>query len=1534
MKDFGVAFNSALQSGAISGARYALEVVWDTSNTSVFFSHESTGWTQGGRLFPGVLTGEISSTSQEIAPDNYRTTVGSLGCTLIDLSEVVTNELNERIQNFAYSKAQLRLYVNLTETYTKVATFNGDTFDYNRAKGTYRLKGRDTWSTAKEDAFRVRKTKLSSGLSADPIQSIAVVDSELFAYVDDVMLGGGPSHIRIQDEIILFAGISPGFITNINREEFGTEATSYEDDGMSERPDVSEVIAWFNTRVVDLICLILTGRELTGPPQWPVHWHLGFDRDTQIDIGSFQNIGEDIIDIRTRGVIQEPKQAKSYIESQCLPLIGCVILVNPDGTLRLRRLSNSLNSGAGSMVLNENNLRSIKNYGYKAQSVKNTFTINWNYPALEGDPTRIFTTLDSASIARYGSKEAKPLDLELLHGTIHTQDVLEAIISYQRERLVDPPIEVQVDGLSSLTRLDPGDLVQLQWAGMSDVAGNDTSQIDRTFEVRSVSVDWRSLRASLKLFGSTAEPPAISAFTPVLADSFYTSEGTPLPSVTNGELIGDIGLTAGTYYVDGDFLIPAGRSLSIAGTTQLRIKGTLTVEGTITGTGRGLSGGFRADRPSSIQDLSSEAARDIPAAVGGYVGTTRGSDAINGSVFATTSRVTRSGDRVAPVSEGRHTEAPFLVLTNQGGVSLSGLPANCVGIPGAAGQFARTRLLNATHRANDDEVIWTAGGDGGASAAGLILIVRGLVINPPGAIHLDGIDGSDAPADTQFTQTPLRGGGGAGGSGGACYVLFDGIGQATETGGYLITSRRGAPGAGSGSDLGLPSIEQRLAHVRFQTIPPAATPLPDPVQVVDFVATASTTLVLVSATNGLVDQVAYGADPVIIGARTVLGQDISNEATYSLNSVTGSATITVNSTTGLVGITQIGPDRVSVILGATIGTRAKFIGVTFMSVPTVVPVWRRIAVTGQSNAVGATATPILSTTVPNGLDAVRVNNGNNALEPAVATSLEDPTYGIAYTLAALTGERAIVNTTGISGAAYEDIKPGAIPETFSHKNLLDDSQAVENARLTQQVRTSLVVIHGETDQDQGNTNYEANLNEWLAETIVDLAAIHGPGATAAMFILQVSTTGMYTGGRLKLTLPQQQLAASVNHPGIHLVGPGYPRTYNDLVHFDAESNRLNGAQIAKVLARVDAGLGWEPLRPITTRGSSEPIDVNKVIIDYVVPVSPIVLDTVTFPAIKPGLGFDYEDAGAGPPVVRSVEVSGDSQVTLTLSDRPRLGGRITYAMHFDGFVAGHMDVRSAYGHLRDSDATDLGPHIPVPPEGHAPNAANWAVHSDEQITDIPEPAAGVWSPLNPSYASLDASNRLELADATAFGELTGLTIAFWYRHSAGAPATGDIFNQEFNIRLREVATSEQSRPQFFINTASAIFARDVPEFRDGVWHHWVIVVRLPTAGASIENVFDLWIDGRFVGTSNSGALFSPSRTQTTPLRIGVDKAADYSRFEVYDTALSETQVIDIYGSKSDRLIAPVPSVGAPLFWAPLDGPGSLDVIGSPTFTVV
>ena len=630
MRDFGIPFGSAIAEGDVSNARFAVEVVWDPTNSSVFFSHDAGAWSGGGRLFPDALTGEISSISQEINPESYRTTVGSFSCTLLDSALEVTTELNERIAAFALTDASVRLYVDLTGEYVLMGTYVGSDIAYDRSRGTYKLRARDAWASSRVDAFRTKRTKLSGPLLSGDIVNFRVTDAVAFDYVVDASLGVAQTYVRIDDELIAFQSFVNGVIFNLTRGQFNTERATYEDTGESDPPEVAEVIV-FDETVIDLICLILTGHRLTGPQVWPDHWHIGLDRGTFIDVPSFQGIGADLIAIRARGVVHESKQAKSYIELQCLPLIGCVISVNPDGSIGLKRLSRALNSGAGSMVLNEHNLRDVRSYTYDPGKVQNVFTIQWNYSELDGEPTRTFVTRDGDSIATYGSKEASPLELGLLHGSIHTPKVIQDLVNYRRRRLTAPPVGAQATGLVSLVPLEPGDLVQLKWIGMPDLAGVDATQIDRTFEVRSVSVNWKALRVSLNLFGSTAAPPDLEAFDPVMADSFYTSEGFALPSVVGGSLVGSIAITAGTYFVDGDLVIPAGVTLTIAGTTQLRVKGTLTVDGTISGTLRGLPGGLTIDRPSSIQNLSEEAPRVIPAAVGGYVGATQGSDAERGA---------------------------------------------------------------------------------------------------------------------------------------------------------------------------------------------------------------------------------------------------------------------------------------------------------------------------------------------------------------------------------------------------------------------------------------------------------------------------------------------------------------------------------------------------------------------------------------------------------------------------------------------------------------------------------------------------------------------------------------------------------------------------------------------------------------------------------------------------------------------------------------------------------------------------------------
>lgn len=105
-------------------------------------------------------------------------------------------------------------------------------------------------------------------------------------------------------------------------------------------------------------------------------------------------------------------------------------------------------------------------------------------------------------------------------------------------------------------------------------------------------------------------------------------------------------------------------------------------------------------------------------------------------------------------------------------------------------------------------------------------------------------------------------------------------------------------------------------------------------------------------------------------------------------------------------------------------------------------------------------------------------------------------------------------------------------------------------------------------------------------------------------------------------------------------------------------------------------------------------------IDFEVPAPPLVLDTM---AVKdPGhYGFEFVDGSLNPPAIKEVELTGPSQVTLTLASEPTgMTPVVRYAYTgTPGAAAGA--TTGPRGNLRDSDATPSLYKYPL---------YNWAIH--------------------------------------------------------------------------------------------------------------------------------------------------------------------------------------------------------------------------------
>lgn len=365
-----------------------------------------------------------------------------------------------------------------------------------------------------------------------------------------------------------------------------------------------------------------------------------------------------------------------------------------------------------------------------------------------------------------------------------------------------------------------------------------------------------------------------------------------------------------------------------------------------------------------------------------------------------------------------------------------------------------------------------------------------------------------------------------------------------------------------------------------------------------------------------------------------------------------------------------------------------------------------LLITGQSLSTG-TLSDVLSAVQPYDnvmfVTGVRAGGANlTSLVPLVETSngVEGETIasGMAnrvsdFAAADGVAVRTLASAHGIGGQPYSVLRKG----TAAYANgMAQVAAGVALAGADSHAVRAVAVIHGESDHNLGNADYDQNLLQWQSDYEADVQALTGQTLPVPMFTDQMSS---FTAlGSASSTIPLQQLAAAQARPDrLFVVAPKYMLPYvADGVHLTGDAERWLGELYAKAWYRVLVeGTPWRPLSPrqVTRQGTT-------VTIDFWVPVPPLQLDTVT--VTDPGnYGFVFTDSSGASPAITGVQIVDDDTVAVELAAVPVGGNRqIHYAMFgTPGAPAG--PTTGARGNLRDSDAT-------ASLAGYA--LANWCVH--------------------------------------------------------------------------------------------------------------------------------------------------------------------------------------------------------------------------------
>lgn len=277
------------------------------------------------------------------------------------------------------------------------------------------------------------------------------------------------------------------------------------------------------------------------------------------------------------------------------------------------------------------------------------------------------------------------------------------------------------------------------------------------------------------------------------------------------------------------------------------------------------------------------------------------------------------------------------------------------------------------------------------------------------------------------------------------------------------------------------------------------------------------------------------------------------------------------------------------------------------------------------------------------------------------------------------GFEAIFHGQAFGGKNYQDLKKGG--STGVYEKVIAQVADVKAARATV-VYKAVSCIHGEQDGLENNTAYAANLAEWAADYDADIKSLTGQTENVQFLLCQTATAGGYNrnGGITETTFPTplEQLEAHVNNPGVTMVCSKYHLDYFDHSHITNNAQRLLGEYYNKAFTKIEAGQGFEPLRPSSITGSG-----NTVVIDFVGNVGALAFDT-TLVKLATNNGFDFVDDSGN--TITDVSITGTAQVTITLSGTIGANPLVSYAYHNgDGGAANQVSGDGDRGNLRDSD---------------------------------------------------------------------------------------------------------------------------------------------------------------------------------------------------------------------------------------------------------
>ena len=859
-----------------------------------------------GTVLDGLVN-SVSNVSQRLYPLDGRAEIGSLSFDAVDTNQGLSDGLRTQLlteQRGALGK-RVRFYLGDRRApfsaYELVTTQILVSCKVSRGGTRYAFSCRDVQREERVDALDPLETRLAANIS-DTDTTIPVIDATLFEGLDhgasfsDAPDTEGVIYFEIDDEIIrtLAEDATATTYTNCVRGVLGTRAAAHTtDEAATTSPDkgkkVREIV-YLEMPAPKLAYALQTGILIGQAGTMPDGWNAGMGADS-VKLTDYTGIGLDVYDpdddtagVSLRFVDPGKQDVKRFVEQEILRPLGLFQPVLADGQLGMRRLRRIVQGAAAVVTVDDSLLLAAPDLEFAGDDIANELDVKWN--TVDGDLTRNVIVRDATSIALWGLRKRKVIEARGLHGSRQSKDVVVGILQQQFDRTSGPPIRSSVRLHGSQAGIEPGDIVRILTSHARDWTGQSIS-LDRPFEVQGVQIDWQKNTVTLAVEASSQSAAPLQPLTDdeTIPDAWFVASGTNIAGLTgvtdegdHYEIGADLTLTGNAslrntgaiYYASKDVTVAAGVTLSYEQNVQLRIRGVLTINGDLDGSGEGLAG--VSDTISTIIPFfpTQNTPVDITFQSGNAGGF--GATQAHGGIIE---RLRQENEGVgfygfiqsvpAPVTVGAYDVLPLFNLRVEGG-QVVGLPDDLRGTGGGPGGL---RYFSDTRPA-PNQVEFNRGGTGGAGGAGLALITRGIAFGASGRITSSGDDGALGAYDAG-DRFPAHAGAGAGGAPGGILMVIDGrLNPAPGSVGGLVVAEYGASPLPSGDFTPLPTrlidpstkifygqtvpedrftldlssssgVDATFAATRIQFMPPSSVP-EESVQDEDIAATESITI--------------------------------------------------------------------------------------------------------------------------------------------------------------------------------------------------------------------------------------------------------------------------------------------------------------------------------------------------------------------------------------------------------------------------------------------------------------------------------------------------------------------------------------------------------------------------------------------------------------------------------------------------------------------------------------------------------------------